>query len=235
MRLIPLHTLSISFFFCLTMSIHPVTAQTNSDAFGDSIPISNGLLGRIYLLPDTTTHLPDFDTLSALSEPIYAKGIDVSERSWSTGFPGLRNRFEYFGIEYTTSFQVLLPGWYHFHLISDDGSKMWIDDTLRIDYDGVHAAGMREDSILLGPGAHSFKLDYFQGPRYQLALQLTYNPDTAKEQIFPGKMFILHTPKPFNWWPWLIVLIVLLAIGFYFLRKAIKKEDWSSAVVPTGD
>ena len=98
-------------------------------------------------------------------------------------------------------------------------SKMWIDDSLRIDYDGVHAAGSREDSVLIGTGMHSFKLDYFQGPRYELALQLTYNFDTAKEQIFPGKMFILHTPKPFNWWPWIILLIVLTAIVVYIRKR----------------
>ena len=114
---------AISILCCLSLATHRVSAQANSNAFGDSIPISNGLLGKIFLLPDTTTRLPDFDTLSSTGNPIYAKGVDVSERRWSAGFPGLRDRFEYFGIEYSTQFQVMQPDWYHFHLTSDDGFK----------------------------------------------------------------------------------------------------------------
>ena len=41
-------------------------AQTTNNAFGDSIPVSNGLAGKIYLLPDTTTMLPEFDAVPAL-------------------------------------------------------------------------------------------------------------------------------------------------------------------------
>ena len=221
-------TIPICAFLFLLMAVRPgsLHAQSGDNAFGDSIPISNGLLGKVYLLPETSDSLPNFDTLKALPDLLYAKEINVPDRQWSAGFPGLRSRYEWFGIEYTTLFQVSMGGIYNFHLSSDDGSKMWIDDSLIIDYDGIHAAGTRSDSVYLKPGVHSFRLDYFQGPRYSLALQLTYNADTAKEQFFPGKMFILKTPKPpFNFWPWLIALVLIIGIIVYYQKK--KKSSQS--------
>ena len=51
--------------------------DSTTRSFGDSVPISNGLLGRVYLLPDTTHWLPDFDTLTPVDNPIYANEINI--------------------------------------------------------------------------------------------------------------------------------------------------------------
>jgi hypothetical protein len=203
------------------MTILPLKsgAQPKKNAFGDSIPISNGLVGKIYLLPDTTTMLPEFDTMPALKTLIYAKSIDIPDRDWSEGFPGLRDRFEYFGIRYRGNFQVLKEGRYNFRLISDDGSKLIIDDSMVVNNDGVHGDDAISGNIFLKNGIHTIRLDYFQGPRFEIALQLYYNLDSAEEQIFPGNMFLLFTPKPFHWCPWLLLLLVIILILIWYLRK----------------
>ncbi len=54
------------------------------------------------------------------------------------GFPGIDNRFEWFAIDYTGNFWIARGGKYKFALNSDDGSKLYIDDTLVIDNDGQH-------------------------------------------------------------------------------------------------
>src|ERR1700742_2422369 len=79
-----------------TTGPHP---DSTTSSFGDSVPISNGLLGRVYLLPDTTHFLPGFDTMTPVDNPIYANEINIPWQKWSSGFPGLRNRVEWFGIE----------------------------------------------------------------------------------------------------------------------------------------
>ena len=141
-------------------------AKNSASSFGDSIAISNGLTGKIFLLPDTTRSLPDFDTLEPQPDRIYASEINVPWQNWSAGFPGLRNRFEWFGIQYTGGFQPRLAGNYHFKLISDDGSKLYIDDKLFLNNDGIHAEWAVKDSIYLSNSIHTMRIDYFQGPRY---------------------------------------------------------------------
>lgn len=222
-------------FFLVTLSISLLTAcnnktgndkNDNSIVFGDSIAISNGLIGKVFLLPDTTTKLPDFDTMQPQANSIYIKQIDIPTQNWSAGFPGLHNRFEWFGIEYTGNFKPNKPGNYLFKLVSDDGSQLFIDDSLFINNDGVHSTSSVEGKIYLSDSLHSIKLRYFQGPRYQLCLQLYWSLNGSPEKIFPGTDFILQVPKSSNhWWIWLLaILIIMIGIGIIYRRKTIKQN-----------
>src|ERR1700743_1416160 len=160
--------------------------------------------------------LPDFDTMKPLDNPIYASEINIPGQKWSAGFPGLRERFEYFGIEYTGTFKPLRTGYYLFKVISDDGSKLYIDDKLLLNNDGIHAEWAVKDSIFLSNAIHSIRLDYYQGPRYELALQLYWSYGDEPAKIFPGKEFILYPPKPASlWWLWLLIGLVAALIGFW--------------------
>lgn len=191
-----------------------VQNHDSSSLFGDSVPISHGLTGKVFLLPDTTRSLPDFDTLTPLPDRVYASEINVPWQKWSAGFPGLRGRFEWFGIEYTGSFQPHRAGVYHFVLNSDDGSKLFIDDKLFLNNDGIHAEWQVRDSIYLSDSLHSIKIDYFQGPRYELALQLYWHLGDSANRVFPGKDFVLYPPKPANyWWIWLLIGLAVVAIA----------------------
>jgi uncharacterized membrane protein YgcG len=197
-------------------------ADSTTHSFGDSIPISNGLLGRVYLLPDTTRFLPDFDTMKPVDKPIYANEINIPWQKWSTGFPGLHDRVEWFGIEYTGSFKPIKAGKYIFKLISDDGSKLFIDGKKFLDNDGIHMDWPVHDTIYLSDQPHTVKLDYFQGPRFELALQLYWNQPDSPERIFPGKAFVLSPPPtPSRWWLWLVAALVLIAT-IILVRKKVR-------------
>lgn len=194
-------------------------AQSNNNSFGDSIPIPNGLVGKIYLLPDSTSMLPDFDTLTALKNKIYTKTLNIPDRDWSEGFPGLRDRFEYFGIQYRGNIQVLKESSYNFRLVSDDGSKLYIDDSLVVDNDGIHGDNAQSGIIFLKKGMHSMKLDYFQGPRFEIALQLYCTMGNGEEQNFPGNLFLLTTPTDLHICPWLWLLLIIFLLITAYLRK----------------
>ena len=197
------------------------------NTFGDSIPTSSGLVGEVFLLPGTTRTLPDFDTMKALDNKIYVQEINVPSQSWSKGFPGLRNRFEWFGIEYNCTFTTNKPGDYIFRLSSDDGSKLFIDDTLIINNDGEHAETSKSGNVYLNSAVHSAKIQYFQGPRYELALQLFWNMKDSTEQIFPGKNFVLTAKKPshFPWWIIVVAAVIIIAMVIFIWRKRNPKID----------
>ena len=91
-------------------------------------------------------------------------GLDVTERRGYPGFPGIRNRVEWFGVDFEGGFVVTQPGVFHFRLTSDDGSRLSIDDTLVIDNDGFHATRSAEGDITLAAGLHRIAVPYWQGP-----------------------------------------------------------------------
>lgn len=199
------------------------SAQGDSLAFGDKKWIPNGLKGEIYFLASGTTALPNFDTMKAAGT-IYTDKIDVPERSWTTGFPGVPDRKEWFAVVYTGSFKVKKPGHYTFRLLSDDGSKLFIDRKLVIDNDGQHGVSSKLGELKLNDSRHSIRLEYFQGPPTSIALQRFATLDKENEQIFSGNNFILSTPKQQKAWVcWLIFigigLFLLLVLWIWLKRK----------------
>jgi hypothetical protein len=114
----------------------------------------------------------------------FADRINVAQRHFHQGFPGIEDRVEWFGIKYTGLFKVEKSGIYEFRLSSDDGSRLIIDDQLVINNDGTHAPVSRSGRILLAAGSHQLKLLYFQGPGTLLALQLFVTPPGRREKTF---------------------------------------------------
>jgi hypothetical protein len=198
-------------------------SQSEEKNFGTKDWISNGLEGKIYLLPEETQQLPDFDTLRSIGT-IYTKEIDVPTRSWEEGFPGVTDRFEWFGIDYKGTFKVKKAGHYTFQLNSDDGAKLFIDDSLVINNDGLHSTQSRAGEIDLDNSIHKIRLQYYQGPRTEIALQLFVQLEKEQEEVFPGKNFRLTTPGAASFFgvgnrSWMIILILILAVILFLIFR----------------
>ena len=145
---------------------------SNTGSFGSKEQIPFALKGDIYYLDVGTPHLPaDFKKLKSVGT-IYSPSLNIPTRSFTQGFPGVTDRFEWFAIDYNGEFRVRVPALYRFQLTSDDGSKLFIDSKMVIDNDGQHSSRMKEGSISLRPGKHTIEVQYFQGPRDQVALVL---------------------------------------------------------------
>ena len=129
------------------------------------------LTGEVYFLDSKTEKLPDFTNMAA-AQTIHVKGLNVSNRDYLEGFPGVKDRFEFFGIDFRGTVTVQKQGKYVFVLTSDDGSKLFLNDQMLIDNDGLHPAQPQDGEIDLEPGTHRIRLQYFQGPRSWLALVL---------------------------------------------------------------
>ncbi|MBC7658242.1 MAG: hypothetical protein H7249_00885 [Chitinophagaceae bacterium] len=136
------------------------------------------IISLVYSLPPTTTVLPKDWSKANYVTTVCMDQYDVPEREFTTGFPDVPNLFEWFGMHTTTSILVPKDGEYTIRLISDDGANLWINGTLMIDNDGMHQTTSHDVKVNLKAGLVPINLDYFQGPRYKIALVLQWaTPD----------------------------------------------------------
>jgi outer membrane protein OmpA-like peptidoglycan-associated protein len=151
--------------------------------FGTTKRTPFSLQGDVYLLEPGTSRLPDFRALKPAGH-IYASELNLPQREFSEGFPGVTDRFEWFAIDYHGTFAVEDAGKYRFRLTSDDGAKLYVDDKMLIDNDGVHQPMAQEVSVDLARGVHTIRLPYFQGPRMYIALVLQVAKGDADLHVF---------------------------------------------------
>lgn len=146
-------------------------SQENS-SFGSTEKNPFVFEGNIYYLPPGTDRLPDFNKLKPAGK-IYSAILNVTPRNFSQGFPGITERFEWFAIDYRGRIYLPQNKTLTFSLLSDDGAKLIIDGKTVIDNDGIHPPIKKTGTVRLSKGFHSVEVQYFQGPRYQVALVLS--------------------------------------------------------------
>jgi hypothetical protein len=168
----------------------PVKSALDERTFGTTVVLSAGLRGTVYAIPEDTTVLPDFEhgPVQRLGE-IWTNTLNVPPRRWRVGFPGLTDRYEWFAIDYEGRFWIDRPGRYTIALISDDGSRLYLDDTPVIDNDCQHPPDLRVSAVKLEGGGHRIRVAYFQGPRDCLALVLAVAGPDHEWRIFSTEDF----------------------------------------------
>jgi hypothetical protein len=182
-----------------TLTVPKAFAQQDPiPTFGTTVVIPFGLRGLIYYIRSNTTQLPDLHKLKPRGRAIYTETLNVPPQNFEQGFPGVTKRFEWFAIDYTGRFWIDKPGMYNFELTSDDGSKLYIDAELIVDNDGVHPPRTRDGSVALRRGIHSMRVEYFQGPREQVALILKVARPGEDLRIFSTEEF-KPPPNPADW------------------------------------
>ena len=70
-------------------------------------------------------------------------------------------RDEHFAVAFTGTIDVPADGIYTFALTSDDGSRFFLHDELRIDNDGLHGAIEKTCQVGLAAGRHRIRVEYF--------------------------------------------------------------------------
>jgi len=139
--------------------------------FGTTVVVPGGLEGVIYHISKNSKAIPDLRKIKPRGK-IYTSTLNIPPRDFKEGFPGVTKRLEGFAIDYTGKFWIEKPGLYRFALTSDDGSRLLIDGQMVVDNDGVHAAVTKSGDAELSGGVHSIRVQYFQGPRFHVALVL---------------------------------------------------------------
>ena len=72
-----------------------------------------------------------------------------------------RKRSERYGMVFAGRLRAGAEGVYAFTLGSDDGSRLWIDDSLVVDNDGLHGMESRRGIVALMAGDHALHIEYF--------------------------------------------------------------------------
>jgi hypothetical protein len=90
--------------------------------------------------------------------------LAVGERNGYPGFPGVKDRVEWFGVDFRGVFVVAQPGTFRFRITSDDGARLFVDGAIVVDNDGYHPVRSREGVVTLDAGAHTIAVPYWQGP-----------------------------------------------------------------------
>ena len=157
-------------------------------SFGTTVVIPAGLRGQVYHIKHNTERLPDFSKLKPAGT-IYTSSLNIPPQDFKQGFPGVTRRYEWFAIDYTGRFWIAKPGAYSFVLTSDDGAKLYIDDQVVVDNDGVHAPTDMSGSVALSEGIHRIRVSYFQGPRFLVALVLRVAPPEEPLRVFSTDEF----------------------------------------------
>lgn len=154
-----------------------VTAAT---AFGGPEANDNSLVGLIYFNQPGATKLPSFDGLNPAGV-LFTNTLNAAPTASFNGFPGVDNRKDDFALRYEGPLKVAKDGDFTIRIVSDDGAKLYIDDMLIVDNDGVKD-GPAEASgpVRLVAATHSLRIDYFHttGP---VALQVFVKPEGSAE------------------------------------------------------
>lgn len=156
-----------------------------SSAFGSTVERESHIcfVGEVYFLEPGTRRLPDYSRMTRHGK-IYADDLNIAPQSFDKGFPGLTDRFEWFGIRYRGKFLVEKSGVHRFRILSDDGARLYIDGKLAIDNDGLHGPQSKEQLIKLKEGEHDVVIDYMQGPALEVALQVwVTKPKSTNEEL----------------------------------------------------
>jgi hexosaminidase len=95
----------------------------------------------------------------------------------------LNTREDYFGLDLYGFIKIEDEGEYTFYLSSDDGSKLFINNKLVIDNDGLHGNKEVEGKVFLESGKHPFKILYFEKSGSQSLKVDIQGPKIKRKQI----------------------------------------------------
>jgi len=141
---------------------------------------NSGVTYNSSLMPDLSNRNPDYwrsepDINHAVTGGTWA-GLDSSQFS------------EYYSARHSGAITIPDSGNWTFYLNSDDGSKLWVDNTEVISNVGVH--GMREISgtIWLSSGTHTLRTEFFEHGGHA-GLILSWQGPNQSKQVVPTSAF----------------------------------------------
>ena len=122
--------------------------------------------------------LPDFSTLT----PKTSGTTDVVSTK-------IAERGDSYGIVFEGYIDIPTAGTWTFYTISDDGSKLYLDQDLIVNNDGLHGAVEKSGSKDLATGLQAFRLEYFERGGGQTVQLYWQGPGQAKQQV-PDSAFL---------------------------------------------
>ena len=105
---------------------------------------------RYYEFEGSPAKLPDFSKIEPRSTG-QADGFDLS----------VTGRKDNIALRFQGTLRITREGQYTFITTSDDGSRLFIDDNLVVDNDGIHPESEKRGTYRLGKGSHRILVEFF--------------------------------------------------------------------------
>jgi S1-C subfamily serine protease len=118
--------------------------------------------------------LPDFSSLEAVATGKADKPALAVHNA-----PGGEN----FGLDFTGYLKVPADGLYTFSTRSDDGSRLYVNDQLIVDNDGLHSAYESAGLVRLKAGLHAIRVTFFESHGQEHLSVHWEGPGSKKEEI----------------------------------------------------
>ncbi len=132
----------------------------------------NGLSYKYY--EGTWSFMPNFNSLATVKTGSVT-GFDLTPK----------NRDGQIGFVYTGYVNVPTDGQYTFYTSSDDGSQLYIGNTLIVNNDGEHAVTEKSGSLGLKAGKHAITVYYFNN-QPSIGLSISYSGPGVTKQVIPA-------------------------------------------------
>ena len=104
-------------------------------------------------------------------------------------------REDKFAFTFFSYIEIATAGEYTFYLNSDDGSKLYINNELIVDNDGLHAPIEKSGKVSLTEGRHQIRVGYFENTGEQL-LEIRYAGPGINKQLVPDEVLFLNGEDP---------------------------------------
>lgn len=155
-------------------------------ALFSQVRVPRGLNGKFFSTPSALDKLPqfpvgkDFPLLkdSSVASLNYASSNSFGQLGLTTRFIGL----------FTGVVNVPASGKWTFFSESDDGSRVYVDDILVVNNDGLHPMVEKGNSVDLAKGSHTIRVEFFNGDGPGGLVLRWAGPNVAKQAI-PASAF----------------------------------------------
>ncbi|MFS4467353.1 family 16 glycoside hydrolase [Maribacter sp. 2210JD10-5] len=166
--------------------------------YGNEFMFITNLAYKYYEVETPVLKLPNLDDLTVVT----------SDTTSTMDIDKLSKRRDGVAFRFTGNLNVPKQGDYLFHLFSDDGTKIYIDEKLLIDGDGKHASNPPKHGMInLSEGLHKIRVDYFnddgqkelmlqyEGPEQELRTLQGQRPIQPKEKKTPFLVKAVTSPE----------------------------------------
>ncbi|MBQ0887540.1 ricin-type beta-trefoil lectin domain protein [Streptomyces sp. RM72] len=155
----------------LVVGLSSSPSPADDAAAADLPPQEPGVTLRVF---DVQAPLSGICILKAGQTPNIDKLMPVVDWSSADDF-GLESNFV---THVLGNLDAPQTGSYTFRLTSDDGSRLWIDDQLVVDHDGLHGPEPKDATVDLTAGPHALRIEHFERDGGQ-QLTLAWKPPGA--------------------------------------------------------
>jgi len=162
----------------LSPSSNSITVTTNAKLNGVKFSYYEAWMGST---------MPNFDTMTAVQKGLLTN-FNLTPRKADDNF----------GFMFESFIDIAKDGVYTFYTNSDDGSNLYVNNSLVVNNDGAHATREKSGTISLAKGRYPIKVTFFERTGSQV-LEVRYaGPGITKQFIPDNKLFLTGLSGPVN-------------------------------------